>query len=128
MEDAITDFSISAESSLATELFGALKYPWRMRVSPSKAMSDDDGEQVDAEMQGEAGDDIELAGESDDLLTDLVEEYLQNREKKDRDETETALAEMIEPYLAAGIAEDDPPASCSAWKTMPPSSRSWKAF
>lgn len=105
----MTDFSISAESSLATELFGALDYPWRMRISPSKAISGDDDEQVDAEMQGNAGDDIELAGESDDLLKDLVEAYLQNRGQADRDEVETALAEIVEPYLLNGIAEDDAP-------------------
>ncbi len=115
----MTDFSLAAESSLSNELFGAIGYPWRKRFDMDRLLTEDgDPRSVQSELIGLSEDNDDLAGETDDLIEDLVELFLDNRSQQERGETEHALADLVEPYLT-GADEEDVSTICRTMEAEP---------
>lgn len=94
----MADVSISIGSSLATNLFSSLQYPWRKKLDGDRRQSDDGN--IDFDVL-EPTDDTDLTVDEPAYVDAMIDAYLDNAGTPTREgSTEQAISDLIKPYIS----------------------------
>lgn len=104
----MTDISLTVQSSLVTDMFDAIKFPYRVRLDANKSRDEEQGIDLAWVEDAALSDDFDPEAEFDDALDDMIEQFLDHTKQGGEESgTQDPEAEaLIAPYVE-GITNAD---------------------